>query len=126
VKTVPRSILAFLAAIVATFVLSYGTDAILVATDLMESDALPDSAAVVALIIAYRTAYNVLGAYIVANLAPKRPMLHAMILGVLGIVGSLSVTVSQPDYGPAYYAIVLSLLTLPSVWVGVKLAEHRK
>lgn len=125
-KTIPRSILAFLAAIAATFALSYGTDAILIAANMMESDALPESVAVVTLIIAYRTAYNVLGSYIVAKLAPKRPMLHAMILGIFGIIGSLSIMISQPDYGPAYYPIILSLLALPSVWAGVKLAERSK
>jgi hypothetical protein len=124
-KTVFRSILAFLAAIVVTFVLSYGTDAILIAANLMESDALPDSVAVVMLIVAYRTAYNVLGAYILAKLAPTRPMLHGVILGVFGIIGSLSVMIAQPDYGPAYYPILLSLLILPSVWAGVKLAERK-
>lgn len=125
-KTVFRSILAFLVAIAATFALSYATDAVLVAAGLMKNDALPDSVAIVALIIAYRTAYSVLGSYIVAKLAPKRPMLHAMILGVLGIVGSISAMVSMPNAAPAYYPIVLSLLALPSVWVGVKLAERNK
>ena len=123
-KTVPRSILAFLAAIAVTFALSYGTDAILIATNLMESDALPDSVAIVTLIITYRTVYNVLGAYILAKLAPKRPMLHVMILGVFGIIGSLSAMFAMPDYSAAYYPIILSLLVLPSVWAGAKLAER--
>jgi hypothetical protein len=125
-KTVPRSLLAFLVAIAVTFALSYGTDAILVATNLMDGKTLPDSKLIVAVIIAYRTTYNVLGAYILAKLTPKRPMLHGVILGILGIIGGLSVMFSQPDYGPAYYTILLSLLTLPSIWVGVKLAERRK
>ena len=122
-KKVLRSILAFLAAIASTFVLSYGTDAILIATNLMESDALPDSVAIVALIIAYRTAYNVLGAYILAKLAPARPMLHVMILGVFGVLGSLSAMAAMPEGGFAY-PIILALLVLPSVWVGAKLAER--
>lgn len=123
-KTVPHSILAFLVAIAVTFALSYGTDAILIATNLMESGALPDSVAVVMLIIAYRTAYNVLGAYILAKLAPKRPMLHVMILGTFGVLGSLSTMFAMPDYSTAYYPIILSLLVLPSVWAGAKLAER--
>ncbi|HSX00584.1 MAG TPA: hypothetical protein VLH38_06135 [Patescibacteria group bacterium] len=123
-KTISRSILAFLAAVAVTFALSYGTDAILVAANLMKSNALPDSVAIVALIIAYRTVYNVLGAYIVAKLAPKRPMLHAMVLGVFGIIGALSAMAAQPDYSPAYYPVILALLILPSVWLGVKLEER--
>ena len=124
-KKIIRSILAFVAAIAVTFALSYGTDAILIATGMMKGDTLPDSVAVVMLIIAYRTAYNVLGAYILAKLAPVRPMLHAMILGALGIVGSLSAMFAMPDYRTAYYPIVLSLLVLPSVWIGAKLAERK-
>lgn len=125
-KTIGRSILAFLAAIAATFTLSYATDAILVATGLMKSDALPDSFAIVMLIIAYRTAYNVLGAFIVAKLAPKRPMTHAIVLGVLGIIGSLSAMAALSDSDQYYYPIILSILALPSTWLGAKLAIRSK
>lgn len=92
----------------------------------MKSGALPDSKAVVTLIIAYRTIYNALGAYIVARLAPKRPMLHAVILGGLGIIGILSTMAAQPNAGPAYYPIALSILVIPSVWIGVKAAERHR
>lgn len=125
-KNVFRSILAFLAAIFITFVLSYATDAVLVATGLMTTKALPESVAVVTLIIVYRTMYNTLGAYILAKLAPNHPMRHGLVLGALGIFGSLSVMFAQPDYGPAYYPIILSILILPSVWLGVKLAQRTK
>jgi hypothetical protein len=125
-RTIGRSILAFVAAIAATFILSYATDAILVATDLMESGSLPDSVAVVMLIIAYRTAYNVLGAFIVAKLAPKRPMAHAMVLAVLGILGSLGAMAAVSESGQYYYPIILALLVLPSTWLGAKLALRSK
>lgn len=126
VKTISRSILAFVAAIAATFTLSYATDAALVAAGVMDSNALPDSVAIVALIIAYRSAYNVLGAYIVAKLAPKRPMTHAMVLAVLGIIGSLSAMAALSDSSQYYYPIILSILVLPSTWLGVKLALRNK
>jgi hypothetical protein len=121
-KPILRSILAFIAAIAATFILSYGTDAILVAARLMKSGSLPDSVVIIALIITYRTVYNVLGAFIVAKLAPKRPMTHAMVLAVLGIVGSLSAMAAISDSSQYYYPIILSILVLPSTWLGAKLA----
>jgi hypothetical protein len=37
----------------------------------------------------YRTIYGVSGSYIAARLAPDRPMLHAMVLGVLGFAVSI-------------------------------------
>lgn len=125
-KSFFRSLLAFVAAIAVTSVLSYGTDAILVAAGLMTNAALPSSVAVVSLIILYRTLYNVAGAFVLAKLAPSHPMRHALVLGVLGIIGTLSAMVAMPDAGPAYYPIALAILTLPSVWLGVKLAAPRR
>ncbi len=124
-KTIGRSIVAFLAAIAVTFILSYATDAALVAANIMESGVLPESVAIVMLIIAYRTAYNILGAYIVAKLAPKRPMAHAMVLAALGIIGSLSAMATMSDSDQYYYPIILSVLVLPSTWLGAKLATRK-
>ena len=48
----------------------------------------PMSDPLLLLATAYRTLYGVVGGYIAARLAPDRPMIHALALGVLGLVAS--------------------------------------
>lgn len=125
-KTILKSIGAFLAAVFVTATLSYGTDAILVATNLMPKDGLPESATVVAFIVAYRTVYNVLGAFVLAKLAPSYPVRHAAVLAVFGILGSLGAMSALGSTRHAWYAWVLTLLILPSIWLGTFLATRKK
>ena len=37
---------------------------------------------------AYRTVFAIAGCYITARLAPDRPMMHALVLGSVGVVRS--------------------------------------
>jgi peptidoglycan/LPS O-acetylase OafA/YrhL len=73
----------------------------------------------------YRTIYNVGASYITARLAPRRPMLHAMIGGFLGlaacIAGAVGTWNKGPAFGPHWYPLALVVLALPSAWVGGKL-----
>jgi len=52
----------------------------------------------------YRTVFGILGAYITARLAPSRPMLHALILGAIGvavsILGAVVTWNKGPEFGP--------------------------
>lgn len=75
----------------------------------------------------YRTLLSIAGCFVTGILAPSRPMLHAMILGVIGLVlSTVAAIVTIPlDWGPAWYPIALVLVTLPSAWLGGKLAERR-
>jgi hypothetical protein len=72
------------------------------------------------LALAYRSVYRVAGNYIAARFAPRNPMRHAMILGVIGFVLSLvgAVTAIRLDLGPAWYPIALVLTALPCAWLG--------
>jgi hypothetical protein len=82
-----------------------------------------DGALLVATI--YRTIYGVAGSYIAAWLAPHRPMLHAMVLGILGfavcILGAVATWNGGPAFGPHWYPVALVVLALPTAWVGGKL-----
>ncbi|MCU1267738.1 MAG: hypothetical protein JWM21_4056 [Acidobacteria bacterium] len=71
----------------------------------------------------YRSLFTVAGGYLTAALAPSRPMLHASILGVIGIVaGTAGAIVTLPlNLGPAWYPIALIILALPCTWLGGKL-----
>jgi hypothetical protein len=74
---------------------------------------------------AYRVVSGVAGSYIIARLAPNRPMLHALIGGVIGlivsVVGAVATWNGGPAFGPHWYPLALIVTALPSAWIGGKL-----
>lgn len=72
------------------------------------------------LALSYRIIYTVLGGYITARLAPRNPMRHAMILGVIGLIaGTAGVIATLPLHlGPTWYPIAIALTALPCAWLG--------
>ena len=127
-KKLFKSIGAILAGFVSVFALSYGTDAVLVAAGLMPEGALPiyGSELLILSILVYRSLYNVAGSYLVARLAPDQPMRHVLILGALGLLGSIAGAIFARDLAPAWYSWGLVALTPPCVWIGGKLALRSK
>jgi hypothetical protein len=80
------------------------------------------------LALSYRMVYAVLGSYIAARLAPRNPMRHAIILGIIGLALSAAgaiVAVTHADLGPAWYPIALVITTLPCAWLGGLLYQRR-
>jgi hypothetical protein len=75
----------------------------------------------------YRTVFSVAGSYLTARLAPSRPMLHAMIIGVIGVIGSAAgaVVATQMNLGPLWYPILLLVLSPPIAWLGGRLATRK-
>ncbi len=71
----------------------------------------------------YRSVYTVVGGYITAALAPDKPMLYVLILGLIGLVISTAAAIATipMKLGPAWYPIALAALALPCVWIGGKL-----
>ncbi|MGQ0540357.1 MAG: hypothetical protein ACT4O9_00740 [Blastocatellia bacterium] len=77
--------------------------------------------------LVYRIAFSIAGCYVTARLAPSRPMMHAMIIGFIGIFLSLIglIVSMQMDLGPIWYPIALAAVAVPCAWAGGKLAEAR-
>jgi len=121
-----KSIGAVVAGLVVIFALSYATDAVLEAAGILQAGTpLPmrGSELLIAAILVYRLAYSVAGCYVAARLAPNYPMRHALVLGMLGFVGSIggAMVSVQQSLGPAWYAWGLVVFALPCAWLGGRL-----
>jgi len=116
-----RSTGAVVAGFVAIVVLSLGTDQVLHALKVYPPWGQPMAGGLFALATAHRIVYTVAGGYLTARLAPHAPVLHAVILGLVGLVPGVAgvvVGIAKPDLGPLWYPIVLAVTGLPCAWVG--------
>jgi hypothetical protein len=124
-KMFPRTVGAVLAGLLAVIVLSLGTDFLMHATGIFPPWFQPMSTPLWLVATAYRIVYGVVGGYITAWLAPERPVKHALILGVVGLVLSVAGAVGTwnagPEFGPRWYPLVLVLIAVPTAWLGGKL-----
>ena len=122
-RRIGRSILAVLAGIVIGIVLSTGTDFALHAIGLTPSpkERWPNNLLMLATF--YRSIYGIFGAYVIARLAPSRPMAHAIAAGVLGVVvSSLGAAAAwNTTVGQHWYPVALAVTALPTAWIGAKL-----
>jgi hypothetical protein len=122
-----RSIAAVAIGFISVAVISLATDQVLHVLKVYPPWGQPmHDPALNALALTYRVIYSILGCWLTARLAPRRPMLHAMIVGAIGFVLSTAgaiVSVTQYDLGPAWYPIALAVSALPCAWVGGKLVR---
>jgi drug/metabolite transporter (DMT)-like permease len=123
-----RSLSAVLAGFVAVVILSLGTDSALRATGVFPALGQPMSDVLFLLATVYRTVYGVAGSYITARLAPNRPMQHALVGGVVGLVlstvGAVATWNKVPTLGPHWYPLALVATAMPCAWLGGVL--HRR
>lgn len=122
-----RTVGAILAGFVVVVVLSLGTDGILYALGIYPAlgQRMSDNLFVWATI--YRTVYGVLGSYITARMAPDRPMWHAVVGAILGmILGAVgAVATWNKDLGPHWYPLALIATGIPCAWIGGKIRENQ-
>lgn len=122
-RRIGRSIAALVAGFIAAVILSLGTDFALHAAGLWPDMRQPMTPQLFLLATVYRTFYSVVSGYIVARLAPYRPLEHALIGGCIGLVLSTAGAVAtwNSGLGPHWYPVALIVLALPSAWLGGKL-----
>jgi hypothetical protein len=126
-RRIGRSLAGLLAGMLVGIVLTLGTDIVLHAMGVFppwgESMAGFEGALLLATV--YRTVYGVAACYIIARLAPDRPMQHALVGGIIGLAASTvgaAVTWNKgPAFGPHWYPLALIVLAMPQAWVGGKL-----
>ncbi len=121
-RRVGRSILAILAGIVLGIVLSTASDLAMHAFGLAPSikDGWPNRLLAVA--TTYRCIYGILASYVIARLAPNRPMGHSLVAGTLGMIVSFlgAIATWSTTVGQHWYPVALALTALPTAWIGAK------
>jgi hypothetical protein len=74
------------------------------------------------LALAYRAIDSIGGSYIAALLATDRPLLHALVLGVIGVllssIGTIATWSKGAEFGPKWYPIALVIVALPCAVIG--------
>ena len=125
-----RSALAIFAGLLANVVLSTATDLLMVAVgvfpplaDFGRPELFTDSMLLLAL--AYRTVFGVLGCWLTARLASRRPMAHSLALGGIGLtIGTVGAIVTWGTW-TEWYSLAIIAVTLPCAWLGARLAPRR-
>jgi hypothetical protein len=126
-RRIGRSIGAVLAGMLVGIILTIGTDIVLHAVGVFPpwGQSMVGFGGALLLATIYRTVYGVAASYIIARLAPDRPMQHALVGGVVGLAVSIlgaAVTWNKgPAFGPHWYPLALVVLAMPQAWVGGKL-----
>jgi hypothetical protein len=126
-RRIVRRVGPVLAGLVTIFTVTTGVDVVLHQTGVFPPPgAVGMSHALFLLAFSYRAAIDVFGCYLTARLAFSRPMMHAMILGGVGLILSIVGAIVMWDPEFAWYPILLAASALPSAWLGARLAIARR
>ena len=124
-----RSFGALFAGFLVVVVLSIGADLLMHATGVFPPWGEPMSDSRFLLATVYRILFAIAGSYVTARLAPHRPMKHALLGGVVGLVLSTAGAVATwdrgPEFGPHWYPLALVATALPCAWAGGRLREKQ-
>ena len=104
-------------------VLSTGTDYVLEHAGILPMQM---TGGFLAIALAYRTVYTVLGGYVTALLAPQNAMKHVWVLAILGQIGGIAGVIAGWNLSAHWYPIALAVLAIPSVWLGGYLKTHKE
>src|SRR5262245_28817389 len=117
-----RSTAAVLAGFFAVAGLSLGTDQLLHVLQVYPpwGEAMYDPA-LNALALSYRLIYTVLGGFVTARLAPRSPMRHVNVLGIIGLIAGTAGVIGAlaiGGLGPDWYPIAIAVTAYPCTWLG--------
>ncbi len=120
-STTLQTVGAIFAGILVNFLIAVPIDLILHAAGVFPGMDVRMTDAQCAIALSYRIVAAIVGGYLVARLAPYRPMKNAMILGCIGVVLSTAGSLAMGDVGPRWYPLMLIAISIPASWAGAKI-----
>jgi hypothetical protein len=119
-KHIFKSIGAVLAGFVSVAVLSIATDVVLESLTIFPPQTKPEEYTtwMLAMALAYRSVYTVIGGYVTAKLAPSHYKKHVVALMILGGIGGVLGAVTGWDLGNHWYPVALAATGPLLVWLG--------
>lgn len=128
-RRILRRVGAVFAGLVLIVTLDIGIDVMMHATGIYPPWFQPMRTSLWLLAIGYRAIDSILGAYLTATLAPDRPLAHALVLGIIGVLlssmGTLATLNKGPEFGPIWYPIALVIIALPCALIGGTLRQRQ-
>lgn len=127
-RKLARSVGALFAGFVVNVALSLGTDVGLHAIGIVPAVSQLWTDPQLMLATAYRALYGVLSSYLVARLAPRRPLEHALVGGAIGMALCIAAGAAtwNRGLGPHWYGLALIVLAMPTAWAGGKIFVLQK
>ena len=122
-----RSTLAIVAGFVLIGLLAFGSDGVAhaIRPDIFGPNSATSNVPYLVIAIVYVGIYAVAGCWLAATLAGRRPMFHALVLGVLGLVFNLVAVPGMWSLFPHWYTVVSLILVMPFAWIGGRLRERQ-
>lgn len=122
-----RSVMAIVVGFLFIGLLAFGADAVLRSAmpDAFDAAGRVTSVPILILMLAYVGVFAVAGCYLAARLAPNKPMRHALILGVLGLVFNIAGSMAMWNTAPAWYHVTALALVMPYAWLGGRIRERQ-
>ena len=122
-----RSVLAVVAGFLVIGALAFGTGKLLQSSSPAQFDAAgaPTTVAMMLVQLLYVGVYATFGCWLAGRLAPGRPMLHALAVGVLGLALNVPSALMLRDTHPTWYLAAGVLTTMLWAWLGGRIAERQ-
>jgi hypothetical protein len=125
--TMLRSVVAVVTGFLLIMLLSLGMDTVLrtVLPAAFAADGRVDGVPLLLFMQACVGVFAIAGCWLAARLAPRRPMFHALVLGVLGLAFNIAGSYAMWHTAPAWYHVLAIVLVLPYAWAGGQLREFQ-
>ncbi|HYD54063.1 MAG TPA: hypothetical protein VEA99_15620 [Gemmatimonadaceae bacterium] len=122
-----RSVVAVVVGFLVIGALAFGTGMLLQLMSPAQFDARGTPTTTVQMLVqlAYVGVFATFGCWLTGRLAPSRPTLHALVVGVLGLALNIPSAIALRDSHPAWYLATGLLTTMLWAWLGGRLAEGR-